>query len=365
MDGTEQNFDELKEKIIYCDSELQKTSISGIDKDSLEACLRKIVESNPGANFSLVQYSPQNRRISFYTDKSISIIEWKGEPKPPISTLKTTTDVLEEIKSILLEKKKEEQGCLSIFDSDSIISIYEIKKIVGKKALEYEQMQEYYVERITSAYRCRLDDNGNAFVSKFDYRNKKLKMSFNRYRFGAYSYYNFFKNGEDLQAEKGDRYSGVDLDDILVSSGNIISELYDKYLDYEDFVSQSSSNIRTINSKFYVSIDRCGINLHTYGNDLYTYQKLFSLSHKSSDSNYKYDCNSNNIIDILKDREDELFKKIYVRIEDCPEWMHAQLYEKRTQELEQQKKVECMQQEQEKKRQKRIDLRKKITSFFK
>ena len=49
------------------------------------------------------------------------------------------------------------------------------------------------------------------------------------------------------------------------------------------------------------------------------------VSYSDSDNRY-YDCNSNNVISVIRGKEDELLKKIFIRIDDCPEWSKEPLY---------------------------------------
>ena len=78
------------------------------------------------------------------------------------------------------------------------------------------------------------------------------------------------------------------------------------------------------------------------------------MEYNHYDDEYRYDCNSSLILDILKDNEDLLFKKIFVRIEDCPEWTREALYNKRKHQLEE-----------EKKKQKKLELKRKFFPWIK
>ena len=87
----------------------------------------------------------------------------------------------------------------------------------------------------------------------------------------------------------------------------------------------------------------------------------FELSSKSYTEEYQYNCNSNLIINTIKGKETEFLKRIYINIKDCPKWTQQILQETRKQELlmieENEKK--------ERKKQKRLELKRKIFPFIK
>lgn len=88
----------------------------------------------------------------------------------------------------------------------------------------------------------------------------------------------------------------------------------------------------------------------------------FGLSALINCKKYSYECNSNTMIQIFKDHEDELFKHLFVRIEYCPKWCQNKLYQMRQEQL---KEIQKM------KENKKIDipkkhiLKKKMLTIFK
>ena len=57
---------------------------------------------------------------------------------------------------------------------------------------------------------------------------------------------------------------------------------------------------------------------------MYDNFRLDSLSYKDK---YLFDCNSGIVLSAIKDNEDKIFKKVYVNINDCPEWSRTYLYQ--------------------------------------
>ena len=76
---------------------------------------------------------------------------------------------------------------------------------------------------------------------------------------------------------------------------------------------------------------------------------------------YRIECNSGIINELLKDNEDEIFKRVFVRIDDCPEWCRQRLYEIRQNQLIEERHKE----EKEAKKQKRLEFARKVFPFLK
>ena len=164
-----------------------------------------------------------------------------------------------------------------------------------------------------------------------------------------------YKNDGDLNAERIDGY--VNTEEILLSAGKYISNAIDEYQEYDEFKQQRCNNIRTMNSKFKVDISSFGVSLRSGGNN-------FSLDMKSYTDEPDYSCSSYNIISILDKKENELFKKIYVRIDDCPEWMHGILYERRASALQEKERLREEQSAIEMKAKSKSEKRKKFRNIF-
>ena len=76
-------------------------------------------------------------------------------------------------------------------------------------------------------------------------------------------------------------------------------------------------------------------------------------------------CNSSIVNEAFKNNEDEIFKRIFVRIEDCPEWSKKMLYEIRKNQLLEEQKIEDEEKYKEMRKQKRLELKRKLFPFLK
>ena len=151
----------------------------------------------------------------------------------------------------------------------------------------------------------------------------------------------------------------------MVVLGNQISKLYDEYLGHKEFENIGWYTPESVNSNFLISINSIGINISS-NIELNTRENIFSLStrHQDDDGVYQYKCNSNNIINEIKGHESELFKRIFIKIEDCPEWTRAILTEQRKKQLDKQQQDKKELQIKEEKKQKRLELLRKIFPFL-
>ena len=139
----------------------------------------------------------------------------------------------------------------------------------------------------------------------------------NRYLIVSYYFDKMFftKQNDDLILVKSEYYNAKD---ILGKCGKEISERYDKFIQDISFYRDYINNVQSTNSNFKIHSDKNSIDIK--------YNHSFTLSAITYKNEYKYDCNSNNVISVCRYKEDELFKRIFIKIDDCPEWTHEKFY---------------------------------------
>jgi len=373
MDSIYEKDNVINKDILYTDNPLRITTLSGVDESSLEECLNIVIEANKYATFHLIQYSKQDRRIYFYADTDVYTKAWKPKKKSSKS-LKTIEDVTEEIEKVFNFSKEKETTCMSIFDRDDIISLYDIGLLLQKENEKLSDIKVEYINMIEDAYRKKKDDNKvGVYFDKFDYSDKRLKLSFKKYSFTEYVEHTFCKKDGILVLES----SILNDDDVLPAAGEFISEFFDKLLEFKNLNEQKSKRINPLNSSFIIDISSSGIEIYTEEYK-FLYDSIFELrlflDYKGR-NNYNCKCNYNSVVSLIDNKEDELFKKIYIRISDCPEWMHRSLYEERKRQLEienqerKQQEEQQLQQEEQKESEKQEEIpkqkvKKRFFSFF-
>ena len=359
--------DASKKNVVYCD-DLIKTSISGIKEENIDECIEKILNSNAGVKFNLIQYSKRDRRIYFYTDGIINTKAWEPPKTNPTRIIMSKIDVLEEMKRVLLSSQQEEKNCISIYDRDDVISLDKVIKLVREKKKEYERVKEAHKNQMQLLYSSKEGSSARIYIEDFDFDTNELKISFTPYSFGDYTYVQFKKTPDgDMNGKRESGYGSID--EIMVLCGEEISKTYDELYKFRDFKKQRNRELRPVNSRFIVDVDN-------YGVELKSCSDVFKLIFRSYSNEDKYECNSQDIINFVKGNEIELTKKIIVRIEDCPEWMHGTLYSIREEELgkikqEREKIAKAKEKEEEKTRkqqenkEKVKEIKRKIFPFFK
>lgn len=349
----------INKNIVYSDTVLplkelgeniNVTKISNIGESDLEKCLKIIFESNPNVVFNTVQYSKNNKELYFYTDKPISTKKWQESKFKIEKPLNSASEILEEIKSIFLsEPNKDEEN----------ISLYEISKLLKMKGQELDAYKNSSENKMEQIIQAEYGKSSNIIIYGFDYDNDELEIGFKYVN--EYKKIYFSKNNGDLYVKKSESNWS---NDILVLVGNLLTELYDYYLKYKECQSQKKESIKPVNSNFHVNINKYGLCIYTKSNTN-KYMHDFELSSKSYSNEYKYVCNSHNIIETIKGKEDELLKRIYVKIADCPKWSQTILTEIRKEQLAREEQKEKERIQKEAKKQKRLELKRKLFPFLK
>lgn len=345
----------INKTIVYSDTVLSLkdngnnlivTSINDVSDDSLEKCLKIIFESNPNVVFNTIQYSKQNKKVYFYTNEKITTKNYEESKFIEYKPITSKTLILEEVKNILSSPKNKNSDC---------ISLYDVSKFLKTFHYEYDNIKEQYNNKLDNIAKNKFNKDSSVVVHDFDYKNKILHISFKKYYSGDYIDIYFSKQNGDLYISKAESYYASEFFNLLSS---ILSNLYDellKYNDYKDF-SKSKYATKTVNSNFLVNISNYGVEIF-----IKNYETEFKLFAPSYTNNYSFECNSNIVNEAFKGKEDEIFKRIFVKINDCPKWSQALLYEIRQNQLAEEEKIE----DREMKKQKRLEFTRKIFPFLK
>lgn len=317
----------IKKTIVYSDTVLplkdlgdntKLTSIANVSESSLEDCLKIIFESNPNVVFNTIQYSKNAKKVYFYTNREITIKEYEESKIHKYKPITSSSAILEELKNILTVEINKDSNC---------VSLYDVAKLYRKTEREYLNVQNTASSNMQRKLRGKYDDS-MAYIGGFDYVKNTLKIDF--YLFNKFESVYFSKEDNDLYISKSETYHDKE---ILFLLGDELSYLYDELLKYEDYLIQFHYYFRPVNSNFLANISNYGVSIQTSMQD-------FRLSAYNWNNEYTYDCNSNVVLSEYKGNETEVLKRIFVKIEDCPEWSRQQLYEIRQNQLEQQKRLE-------------------------
>jgi len=326
------------------------TSIEDVNEFSLESCLKTIFESNPNVIFNTIQYSKNDKKVYFYTNQEITVKEFEESKYTKHKPINSSSQILEEVKKLLTTNKIKNNDC---------ISLYDVAALMHQMNYKYESIKDSYDRHIDNLITQEFDSSTSIVIYDFDYDNKELSIGFN-YVGDNYDEITFIKKQGDLYISKSE--SSWDKD-VIAAIGTELSQLYDEFIKFSNYKDEKNYDVKPVNSNFFVDIS-------SYGVDIFTksitnqFMKEFKLSSHSYDDKYAYHCNSTAIIGSLKGNEDEIFKKIFVKISDCPKWSQETLYEIRQKQLKKEQKIEDEIKYEEIKKQRRLELKRKIFPFL-
>lgn len=324
-------------------SNLTVTCVKDVSEAEFENCLRIIFKSNQDVTFNTIQYSKNAKKVYFYTDKKISLEEYNESKFTRHKPLTSSKEILEEVKELVSSEKN--------LDED-IVSIFDVALLMQQARAKYDSIKDTYGtynSYINSVLKDRFSRSALLILYDFDYKNKQLKVGF-KYIGDDFDEITFEKKDDDLYIAKSENVLWDK--DILALVGSELSKAYDMFMELADFKCESNHKVKPINSNFLVGISSYGVNIYTISSTN-QFMHDFELYLPSYSTSYKYDCNSTSVISTIKGQENKLFQSIYVNIDDCPEWSQEKLREIRKSQVEK-----------EKKKQKKLEFKRKIFPFL-
>lgn len=366
----------INKTIVYSDTvlpvkglgkDLKVSTISDVDEYLLEKCLRIIFESNPNVVFNTIQYSRADKKVYFYTNQEISIKEYEESKFKRYKPITSSSEIVEEIKSILLAEKNNSSDCISLFD---------IVQLLKKNTYDYEMVKKRYQHQFNNIIKNIFGNGGRIIVYDFDYRKKLLKIGFKilslEFRGSSATYDPLEKDYEEINFAKqnGDLYivnSKTCYDkEIFAALSSKLSMLYDELISFPDFKNTNyyiPKIIKSVNTSFMIDITARDVGIFVKSQYLNDYDFILFSSIYFND--YLMECNSSIVIESVKNKESEIFKRIFLKIDDCPEWCQATLYEMRQNQLAEEQRIEEEIKQKEAKKQKKLELKRKIFPFLK
>lgn len=351
----------INKNIVYCDtilslkdvgSNIKIASISGINENELENCLKIIFESNPDVVFNTIQYSRSDKKVYFYTDKDISTSAYEESKYTTYKPITTKAEILEEIKSVLVSPKNISTEC---------VTLYDVCVLNRKINNDYDSIEKKYYPILNSCLAENLGSSSSICIHKFDHENNLLHISFRRWNGNDYDDIYFTKEDGDLRVVKSESCWAKE---VFAAISPQLSKMFDEYVLYNEVKNwnRSKNGIKPVNSNFLVNINSYGVSIYVT-NPNNRLQNEFKLLVPSYDDKYSTECNSSSVIEAVKGNEGEILKRIYVNINDCPLWMREILRMNRKQEIEEVNKLEKIKKQKEENKQKRLEFIRKIFPF--
>ena len=188
----------INKTIIYSDtvlnlkdvgSNLKINSISNVSEFEIENCLNTVFDTNKDVTFNTIQYSKNNNKIYFYTDKDINIDKWKDSKIFKYKPLNNKIEILEELKRLFNSKK---------IKDPNIVSLSQVLKTVYEKNKKYDFEINTFENRLDERLKNKYSDSSYSVLYDFDYDNNFMQVGFKEYDWEEVFEVTFSKNNNDL-----------------------------------------------------------------------------------------------------------------------------------------------------------------------
>ena len=83
-----------------------------------------------------------------------------------LPNVNTTVEILSEIKRILLFSEETETNCLSVYQRDDVVSLYEVATLLRKEINSYLATKSYYLKKLENAYKNKVKGKREHLSSK-------------------------------------------------------------------------------------------------------------------------------------------------------------------------------------------------------
>lgn len=228
------------------------------------------------------------------------------------------------------------------------------------KFLEIYYNTDRKIDNIEARYKKIIKNKLNAFYVSLSYyfSSNKVKVDIVSSIDDTDGEYTFKIIDGDLQVIKID--SKKPIDNILQLIGNDMMKYYNDISSYEGFALSFGKNIDGVRI-FANSIMGFSCCIKIYDKK----SKIFEIKKDFEKGTMEINCNSLKVTELLKGKEDYLFKKIYISKKDCPSFVLDELEKEEKEQEIQRLYQEKLILEQKRKEAKRKALIKKFIPFYK
>ena len=206
-------------------------------------------------------------------------------------------------------------------DDENIVSLYDLGKLMNYKYTEYNNLIKKYQDYIQNKINQIYPNDIRIKLHNFNYKKQVLIISC-RSKNSEEETMIFTKSKDEelvLNCKKTELSNKI----ISVLEADIL-DIYDKFMEYNEFMTEYVYYKKIINSNFEFTVyDTCIF--MTYKNNIGLLDN-FDLTYYNKDNSYEIDTTYKNIYDLVNDNEEKIFKNLYINIKDCPEWSRKFLH---------------------------------------
>ena len=292
-------------------------SLSGIGESDLERCIGSITSTNKDVKFNTIQYSKNNSKIYFYTDKPINVSGWKIANTIQYNKVAGINRILDSLDTVLAQEKNLNTG---------YISAYDLSEILAEMNNEYTQREKMFENRVKETLKAKIGESCSFIFYGFNDEDNTLKAGFKRYETSEWEDIYFTKHICDLRL----------VESTSIYAKNILSAAHSEISDYYDFCSvnkkyreESAFDVRSLDGLMRVGISKHGVAIRDTAY-IYSKMEVFSPSYSSE---YAVDCNSSRVLEKLEGNKSKLFKNVYIKIDHCPNWCKQRVLDYRLKQV--------------------------------
>lgn len=229
----------------------------------------------------------------------------------------------------ILEKLKKLISDKNIKNRD-YISLYSIIKLLRSSSKKLNTLKETCARSMEQLIYEECGQYINIIICEFDSSSKTLGIGIKTNPLIESEQYKsivFSKENNELCINRTE-LDATSNAIILRTTGNIISNLYDELAKYSGYKDINSSNIKIPGSTFSCDIGKDKVTVEGNISDI----NLQIISQTDISQN-NVSSNSSILANVIKGHEDELLKRAYVKIGDCPKYLRKALKEIRKKQL--------------------------------
>lgn len=293
---------------------LKVTQIS-VPVSELENCLNIIFEANPDVVFNTVQYSYQNKKVIFYTNRNISTEKWENRKVTLYKPVSNAETLAERVQSVL-----EYEDDLN----PELVSAYSVWLMYKQVDEDFKKMRDRLSQQIEGLVKL-VNPKYYIYLHEPHIFADHVTLAIHT---DDWNHFCFRKENGDLYIHRA--IGDVNFN-LLKLVGAYVEEYYDYWMSLDKVSNQYVVGRKHIDSGFFYGFMKSGVHVC---NDYFLYSSTFTVDAFSSAKGFNCECNSHNVLKLLTGREDEFVQKIFVSISDCPKWMQEKLKEMRIAQFE-------------------------------
>jgi len=209
------------------------------------------------------------------------------------------------------------------------VSLYDVFLLTQQFYCEYKAYERKFRKLINGKLKD-IDEDFYVILHDMDYSNYLAHLVVVKKHKSLCEYEEIFF-AKDKMGIYIDELRGKNFFDnqILTVIGDEMLALYDYQLMCEDKRVQNSYSVKTLNSEFYSNISRSYVEIYLENDGI----KRFDINLYSYSDRVKCKCTSSKLMQLLKREYIKFYSNIFVKIEDCPEWMQSSLIKMREEQL--------------------------------